>query len=207
MSSPHVMSVNVGLVRTIDWHGQQVTTGIYKAPVGGRVTLRGLNLAGDDQADRTVHGGPDKAVYAYASEDYAYWRETEHFVDEPALFGENLTTGGLDLSSARAGERWKIGSTILEVVQPRLPCYKLGIRVGDPHFLKRFLAAARPGAYLRIIEEGDIGAGDQIQLISRPTHTVTMRTMVLALRDPDRARALRDVAYLPGFWKKMADDV
>lgn len=204
MIVPHIQSLNVGAVRTIEWNGDRITTGIWKSPVSGRVALVGVNFVGDDQADRSVHGGPDKAVYAYASEDYEYWREVESFTDEPALFGENLTTRGIDLSSSQPGERWKVGSALLEVVQPRLPCYKLGIRVGDPRFLRRFLAAARPGAYLRIVEEGDIGAGDPIHVVSHPAHSVTMRTMVAALRDEEKARALRQVAYLPRFWKQVA---
>lgn len=204
-SSPHIMSLNVGEVRTIEWRGEPVTTAIWKSPVSGRVSLRGVNFEGDDQADRTVHGGPDKAVYAYANEDYEYWSGVESFEVGPAVFGENLTTRGIDLSASRPGDRWKVGCAILEVVQPRLPCYKLGIRVGDPRFLKRFLSAARPGAYLRIIQEGDVGSGDEIEVISRPTHAVTMRTMVLSLRTRAPYRALRDVEYLPGFWKEMAE--
>jgi MOSC domain-containing protein YiiM len=205
-SLPHVVSLNVGQVRTVEWNGHPVTTAIWKLPVTERVSLRGVNFAGDDQADRTVHGGADKAVYAYATEDYEYWRGVEPFDAGPAVFGENLTTGGIDLSSSRPGDRWKVGSAILEVVQPRLPCYKLGIRVGDQHFLKRFMIAARPGAYLRIIQEGDVGAGDEIEVISRPAHAVTMRTMVVSLRHRAPYRALRDVEYLPDFWREMADE-
>jgi MOSC domain-containing protein YiiM len=204
-SSPHIASLNVGQVRVIDWHGEPVTTAIWKSPVSGRVLVHGVNFAGDDQADRSVHGGPDKAVYAYASEDYTYWSGAESFEVGPAVFGENLTTQGIDLSASRPGDRWRVGSAILEVVQPRLPCYKLGIRVGDSHFLKRFLIAARPGAYLRVIQEGDVAAGDGIQVISRPAHSVTMRTMVLSLRNRAPCRALRDVEYLPSFWREMAD--
>jgi MOSC domain-containing protein YiiM len=202
---PKVESLNVGSVRTIDWRGERLTTGIWKFPVDGRRRVAGVNILGDDQADRSVHGGPDKAVYAYASEDYDYWRSVEGLQDEPALFGENLTTRGIDLSSARPGDRWAVGTAVFEVVQPRLPCYKLGIRVGDPRFVKRFLAANRPGAYLRIVEEGEIGRGDVIRVLSRPAHTVTMRTMVLAIRDESQARLLRDVTYLPGFWRRLSD--
>jgi MOSC domain-containing protein YiiM len=138
----HVRSVNVGQIRRIEWRGEEVTTAIWKTPVEGRVALRGVNFAGDDQADRTVHGGPDKAVYAYSLEDYAFWRHSEGLDTSPGLFGENLTVEGMNLSSSIVGERWIVGSTILEVAQPRLPCYKLGIRVGDQHFLKRFSALA-----------------------------------------------------------------
>jgi MOSC domain-containing protein YiiM len=199
-----VVSVNVGAIRHVDLHGEDVTTAIWKHPVDGRVAIRGVNLDGDDQADRTVHGGPDKAVYAYSLEDYAYWREHEPFDTPVGLFGENLTIEGIDLSSAVVGERWSVGSAVLEVAQPRLPCFKLGIRVGDPTFLKRFLAAARMGAYFRIIKEGDVGAGDLVTVLSRPDHGMTLRDMTLALRDPDRAVRLREIPGLPRFWRQVA---
>jgi MOSC domain-containing protein YiiM len=201
-----VLSLNVGGVRNVEWNGTPVATGIHKVSVSGRVALRGVNFEGDDQADRTVHGGPDKAVYAYAWEDYEFWKRAESFDVVPGLFGENLTTEGIDLSAAIIGERWRVGSTILEVRQPRLPCYKLGIRVGDPRFLKRFLRAARPGAYLSVVQEGDVGAGDAIEVLSTPTHGVSIRSMVEALHDPDRARSLGAVARLPKFWQQVADE-
>lgn len=200
---PRVVSLNVGAVRHVEWQGREVTTGIWKSPVDGRLELRGVNFAGDDQADRTVHGGPDKAVYAYAREDYDYWRG-EGMNAHDAMFGENLTTEGIDLTACIVGERWAVGSTTLEVAQPRLPCYKLGIRVGDATFLRRFLAAQRVGAYLRVIAEGDVGAGDAIDVISRPAHAVTLRDMVSALDDGSRAVALRDVERLPEFWRRIA---
>lgn len=200
-----VISVNVGGIRHLDIRGQQVSTAIWKHPVEGRVTIRGVNLAGDDQADRAVHGGPDKAVYSYAREDYDWWRAREDFDIQPGLFGENLTTEGIDLSSAVVGERWSLGSTVLEVAQPRLPCYKLGIRVGDPHFLKRFLAALRMGAYLRVVQEGDVGTGDAVRVSSRPAHGMTLREMTRALREPEQAVRLRDVPRLPAFWRQVAE--
>jgi MOSC domain-containing protein YiiM len=199
-----VLSVNVGAIRQVDWEGERVSTGIWKSPVAGRVALRGVNLEGDDQADRTVHGGPDKAVYAYAREDYDYWREHDGMETPAGLFGENLTTRDIDLSAALAGERWSVGTTLLEVSQPRLPCYKLGIRVGDPQFIRRFLLARRMGAYLRIVHEGDVGAGDAVEVVSRPAHGVSLRDMTDALRDPAKARALRGVPNLPKFWVKVA---
>jgi MOSC domain-containing protein YiiM len=196
--------VNVGAVRRIEWRGAEVTTAIWKTPVEGRVAFRGVNLAGDDQADRTVHGGPDKAVYAYASEDYDFWRDEEGLEMSPGLFGENLTVEGLNLSSAIVGERWTVGSTILEVAQPRLPCYKLGIRVGDQHFLKRFMRALRMGAYLRVVREGDVGAGDAVTVTDTPTHGVTLRSMIEALYDRRKATALLQVSSLPPFWQRVA---
>ena len=196
--------MNVGGVRHVEWQGRDVTTGIWKRAVEGRVALKGVNFAGDDQADRTVHGGPDKAVYAYAREDYDFWRAQGMDVHD-ALFGENLTTEGINLAERVVGERWNVGSTTLEVAQPRLPCYKLGIRVGDATFLRRFLAAQRVGAYLRVIAEGDIGAGDAIDVISRPAHGFTLRNMVQSLNDPARADALRAIAHLPKFWRQVAE--
>jgi MOSC domain-containing protein YiiM len=203
--SARVISVNVGGARNVEWRGEVVRTAIWKRPVTGRVALRGVNFDGDDQADRTVHGGPDKAVYAYAREDYDFWRD-HHGIDTSAgLFGENLTLEGLDLSSVLAGERWSVGSMELEVSQPRLPCYKLGIRMADPRFPKRFQAVGRMGAYLRIVREGDVGAGDAVEVVSRPEHGVSLADFVLALRDRSKAEALVQVARLPAFWKHVAE--
>jgi MOSC domain-containing protein YiiM len=205
MTKARVLSVNVGPVRPLEWNGRVVTTGIVKEPVPGRVALRGVNFAGDDQGNRTVHGGPDKAVYAYSREDYDFWRAEEGMETPPGLFGENLTVEGLDLSSAVVGERWSVGSTVLEVAQPRLPCATLGLRVGDPTFPKRFQAALRPGAYLRVIEEGDVGAGDDLLVAHRPAHGITLRDMVRALGNPELAAALRGVPNLPHFWREFAN--
>jgi MOSC domain-containing protein YiiM len=204
---PRVLSVNVGLVREVEWRGRIVTTGIWKEPVAGRVALRGVNLDGDDQADRTVHGGADKAVYAYAREDYDFWREHAGIETPPGLFGENLTVDGVDLSASRVGDRWRVGTALLEVAQPRLPCFKLGVRMGDPLFPKRFLAAARPGAYLRIVEEGDIGAGDSIDVLTRAGHDVTLRAMALLARGQGDPSILRGVARLPRYWREMGEAV
>lgn len=171
-----LISVNVGRPQPIgERRGRPVPSAIGKAPVAGRVRVEGVNVAGDDQADRIAHGGPDKAVYAYAREDADWWgselaREIPH-----GMFGENLTTAGVDCTNAVIGERWRIGSVLLEVCQPRVPCFKLGLRFEDPQMLKRFALASRPGAYLRIVEEGELGAGDAIELLDRPDHGVTVR--------------------------------
>ena len=183
-----VLSVNVGAAREVHWRGHRVTTGIWKSPVEGRVAIRGVNLAGDDQADRRVHGGPDKAVYAYAREDYDHWRERVGIETPAGLFGENLTVEGLDLSAALVGERWAVGTALLEVAQPRTPCYKLGIRLGDDDFPRKFIEVGRPGAYLRIVREGDVGAGDAVDVTFRPDHGVTMRAIWEARMDPRRRR-------------------
>jgi MOSC domain-containing protein YiiM len=203
--APRVVSVNVGSIREVAWHGTIVRTGIWKMPIGDRaVPVRGVNLAGDDQADRRVHGGSDKAVYAYAEEDYRYWSDEEGVRTQPGLFGENLTVRGLELRNAVVGERWRIGTTLLEVAQPRLPCFKLGIRMDDPDFPRRFLAAARLGAYFRIIEEGELRAGDAIGVVDRPDHGITLGHMVEAMRDRARAAALLRAPRLPDFWRRLA---
>jgi len=199
-----VISVNVGAVREVPWRGETITTAIWKHPVKGRIAIRGVNLDGDDQADREVHGGKDKAVYAYAREDYDAWRDGHGVHAVPGLFGENLTVEGIDLTHALVGERWEVGSALLEVAQPRLPCFKLGIRMGDAGFPKRFQAERRMGAYLRIIREGDVGAGDAITVVARPEHGVTLADMVAALHDPSKADALARVRGLPAFWRRFA---
>lgn len=193
-----IESVNVGTPRAVDVNGHTVLTAIWKQPVEGRVPLRGVNLRGDDQADRSLHGGPDKAVYAYAAEDIEAWeRELKRSLGA-APFGENLTVRGVGVSEAVIGERWAVGSALLEVAQPRLPCFKLGIRMGDPRFLRRFAAADRPGAYLRVVREGDIGAGDRVEVIARPGHGVTSAQVARALlRDPSLLPAALQARELP----------
>jgi MOSC domain-containing protein YiiM len=179
---PRLASVNAGRPRQISVRrGRPLMSAIGKAPVEGRVRVEGVNVAGDDQADRRVHGGPDKAVYAYAAEDTAFWEAELGRELGPGAFGENLTTEGVDVSGAVIGERWRIGTVELEVAQPRLPCAKLGIRLGDPRMLRRFAEARRPGAYLRIAREGELGAGDAIEVVSRPGHGVTVRDVSAAI--------------------------
>ena len=138
-------AVSVGRPRLAAYRGRTVSSAIWKQPVAGRVAVRGVNVAGDDQADRTVHGGPDKAIYAYAAEDTAWWQLELDRELGPGAFGENLTTRGVDVSQALVGERWAIGSTVLEVSQPRLPCFKLGLRHGLPDLTRRFAAGAAAG--------------------------------------------------------------
>ena len=170
-----LVSVHVGRARTVQAGRAEVATAIWKHPVEGRVEVRGVNVVGDDQADRSVHGGPDKAVYAYAIEDVELWEHELGRSLGQAAFGQNLTTAGIDVCGAVIGERWSIGSALFEVAQPRLPCFKLALRIGEPGFVKRFAQASRPGAYLRIVQEGDIGAGDEITVTARPEHAITPR--------------------------------
>lgn len=181
--SGRLVSVNVGLPRTIDTGRRTVETAIWKYPVDGRVKVRHDNLEGDRQADLSVHGGPDKAVYAYAIEETRLWESELGRELGAGAFGENLTIEGIDVSGAVLGERWRIGSTVLEVVQPRLPCFKLGLKMEDPAFLKRFAKASRPGAYLKIVEEGELGVGDavDVDLDGRPDHGVSVRLVADAM--------------------------
>jgi MOSC domain-containing protein YiiM len=183
MAGARLVSVNVGRPRAVQTGKRTVETAIWKAPVAGRVGVRGVNLDGDEQADLTVHGGPDKAVYAYAGEETREWEQELGRELGPGAFGENLTTAGIDVSGALVGERWRIGTALLEVVQPRFPCFKLGIRFEDPLFVRRFARGSRPGAYLRIVEEGELGAGDEIAVDfdSLPDHGVSLRLIFDAI--------------------------
>jgi MOSC domain-containing protein YiiM len=163
-----VGSVNVGRPREVVVGERHIRTSIWKDPVSGRVAIRGVNLEGDDQSDRRVHGGERKAVYAYAREDLDWWSTTLGRTLMPGTFGENLTTEGIDVSGARVGERWQVGTALLEVTQPRLPCYKLEARMERPGFITEFIDGGRPGAYLRIVEAGEVGAGDAVRVLSTP---------------------------------------
>ena len=194
--SPQVLSVNISVARTLNWRGRSITTGIFKEPVDQPVVVSGDHLEGDEQADRAVHGGDDKAVYAYSIEDYRWWSCRLHRQLPPGTFGENLTMQGIGVSDAVVGERWRVGTAVLEVTQPRLPCYKLGMKMEDTQFVRTFSEGRRPGAYLRIVEPGIIGAGDSVAVLTRPIHGVTVRdvTEILAV-DRGRAAELRD---LPG---------
>lgn len=201
-----VVSVNVGLPRNVRWKGRHVTTAIFKAPVEDRVMLRRLNLDGDRQADLSVHGGAAKAVYAYPLEHYAFWR-TE--LGEELLFGafgENLTVEGLPLEEEIAvGDRFRVGGAELVVTQPRLPCYKLALRFGREDIVKRFLASCRTGYYLAVEVEGEVGAGDPIELIARDPARIPVAeiTRVYASDRDDWAAIERLVALdaLPDDWR------
>jgi len=168
-----VISVNLGEPRQVEWAGRSVRTAIWKTPTEARVPIEHDNLVGDAQADLRVHGGPDKAVYAYASEDYRWWEGHLGAPLSAGTFGENLTTEGVELANAVIGEVWGIGTTKLQVAQTRQPCFKLGIRMGDAGFVQEFDQARRYGVYLRIGEVGEVGVGDEISLLSRPTHGMT----------------------------------
>lgn len=192
------VSINVGLPRQVRWMDRPVETGIFKAPITGRVAVRSLNLDGDRQADLSVHGGADKAVYGYPSEHYAYWREQlpdYRFGAPPwGQFGENVTTEGLLEETIHIGDRFRIGTVELQVTQPRMPCYKLGIRFDQPDMLKRFLKSERSGFYFRVLVEGEFEAGDTITRIWSEPHAVRVvdLTQIYSRRRQD-ADTSRDV--------------
>lgn len=170
-----IVSVNVGLPRKVAWKGRIVVTGIFKLPAAGRVMMRTLNFDADRQADLTVHGGPTKAVYVYPAEHYAYWREELPGMDLPwGMFGENLTTRGLLESDVNIGDRFRIGQAEVVVTEPRMPCYKLGLKFGRDDIIKRFLACRRTGFYFAVLKEGEVRAGDAVHRISRDAHGVTV---------------------------------
>jgi MOSC domain-containing protein YiiM len=203
-----VLSVNVGGVRQFDYNGRPAKSAIWKSPVLGRITARGVNLAGDDQADRKAHGGPDKAVYAYAAEDARWWGQEIGRSLAHGEFGENLTTGGIEVNDALIGERWAIGSTVLEVSEPRIPCWRLGVRMNDKMFPRRFTEALRPGAYMRIVVEGELGAGDEIRVVERPDQNLTIRDVFrIYTRDHHDAGRLLAVPGISAAWKRWANDV
>jgi MOSC domain-containing protein YiiM len=201
-----IVSVNVGLPRRVAWKGKTVTTGIFKSPVGTRLWMHTLNLGGDRQADLRVHGGRSKALYAYPSEHYAFWREELPGVELPwGMFGENLTTQGLLEGEVNIGDRFRIGSAEVMVTEPRLPCYKLGLKFGRDDIIKRFLASRRTGFYFAVLVEGEVGTGDPIEAMSRDAHGVTVRdiTELYAekLRDLALLRRAVQVEALPESWR------
>ena len=202
----HVVSVNVGGPREVEWRGRLVRTSIWKEPVQGAVRVTSLTLDGDAQSDLSVHGGPDKAVYAYPAEHYDYWQR-ELYVDALpwAAFGENLTTSGILEPDIAIGDHVRVGSVELMVTQPRLPCFKLGIRFGRDDMVKRFLQSGRSGFYFAVVREGEITAGDRLEIAARDARGVTVADMIAleTADEPDRdllRRALETPA-LPESWK------
>jgi MOSC domain-containing protein YiiM len=204
---PNLISVQVGVPRIVTRHGQEVLTGIFKAPVETRLQLRAVNLEGDRQADLTVHGGRDKAVYVYPSEHYPYWKKELPGLELPwGSFGENLTTSGLLEKTVCIGDRFTIGTAEVVVTQPRLPCFKLNLKFDRDDMVKRFLASHFTGFYLRVLREGEVGAGDEIIPVHQDENRVSvLDTLRLYLRESDsselRNRALQ-VEYLSPSWRK-----
>lgn len=201
-----LISVNVGLPREVTWKGKTVRTGIFKEPVSERVMVRELNLDGDRQADLTVHGGVDKAVYVYPFEHYDYWcSELPDTELTPGIFGENFTVTGFKEEELNIGDRFQIGSVELVVTQPRLPCYKLGIRFGRSDMVKRFLASRRTGFYFRVLQEGEVGAGDTLESVSQDTNNITVADITqLYVREQNNPELLHRAAQLealPETWR------
>ncbi len=205
-----LLSVNVGLPREVMWHGQSVTTGIFKEPVEGRISLRTLNLDGDRQADLSVHGGKYKAVYCYPLTHYDYWREELAGKELPmGMFGENFTLDDFSEESIYLGDRYSIGSAEVVVTQPRLPCYKLGIRFEDNDMVKRFLASRRTGFYVAVTREGEVGAGDEMTIVHRDPNGVPVSEIMRLYAEKNYSganvgavqRALV-VEALPESWKE-----
>jgi MOSC domain-containing protein YiiM len=185
-----VVSVNVGLPRSVQWNGKTISTGLFKEPVEGSVAVRRLNLDGDRQADLAVHGGRDKAVYAYSAEHYPRWREELAILDLPwGAFGENLTTRGLLEETVCIGDRFRAGTAELMATQPRTPCYKLGIRFGRPDMVRLFQKSGRSGIYFAVLAEGEVASGDPIVLLERAEHSMSVaeinRLMAHAAKDGD----------------------
>ena len=210
-----LICVNVGLPREVTWKGKTVTTGIFKEPVSKRVMVRSLNLDGDGQADLTVHGGLDKAVYVYPLEHYDYWRGELPDTEFPlGIFGENFTITELREEEVNIGvseaapleHRFHIGTVKLIVTQPRLPCYKLGIRFGRPDMVKRFLASRRTGFYFRVLQEGEVGAGDTLELVSRDDNNITVADITqLYVGKEDNLELLHRAAQLEALPKSWRD--
>jgi MOSC domain-containing protein YiiM len=203
---PKILSVNVSLPKELDYEGQKVRTGIFKEPVEGRVRLRTLNLDGDKQADLTVHGGPDKAVYAYPIEHYEYWRRLFTNIEmSNGMFGENLTVDGLKESEVSIGDVFQIGSSKVIATQPRMPCYKLGVKFGRMDILKMFLASGRSGIYFKVLEEGEVGAGDTIEQIRKDPNGITISDVVrLYASDKENIKMMQlavKVEPFPDGWK------
>jgi MOSC domain-containing protein YiiM len=207
-----VVSVNVSKPKDVVHDGAVVSTGIFKDPVKGRLWVRKLGIEGDGQADLTAHGGPDQAVYAYPVEHYAYWEEQLGRDPLPfGQFGENLSITGIDEASARVGDTLKIGTAVLQVTQPRLPCYKLGIRMGaGKSFPKRFQKSGRVGFYLRVMKEGELAAGDRIERVDVPDSVTIIEFLkVYGSKRPSR-RAISRVLAAPGLshaWRTYLEDM
>ena len=206
LDMPKIISLNVGLPRTVSFNGQAVTTGIYKEPVDGRLRLRRLNLDGDRQADLTVHGGPDKAVYAYPSEHYAYWQKRLPNMKLPwGMFGENFTTLGLFEDMVNIGDVFRVGSSEVVATQPRMPCYKLGVKFGRMDIVRQFMESKLPGIYFRVLKEGYVQSGDEIKLIDRDENNVTVKDIVQLVSGGGNEATIRRAVHikaLPEAWRQ-----
>lgn len=208
MTSARVISVNTGRGKDADWAGRLGRTAIDKRPAPGRVEVRRLGLGGDEQVDKPAHGGPEQAVYAYAREDLDWWVERLGRELADGMFGENVTTAGLDVTGALIGEIWDLGTARVQVTAPRIPCVVFAGWMDEQHWVKRFADARRPGAYLRVLREGVVGAGDRIEVVSRPAERVTIaESMTAYYGDPALMRRLLRVEGRGLEWDHIAPGV
>jgi MOSC domain-containing protein YiiM len=207
VTTPKLNSVNVGLPREVSWNGKTVTTGIFKKPVDDPAMLRTLNLDGDRQADLSVHGGVSKAVYAYPAEHYEYWKRELPDMQLPyGMFGENFDTEGSREDGVNVGDRFRVGAAELMVTEPRMPCYKLGIKFGRADILKKFLASRRTGFYFAVVKEGHVKAGDSIELLARdPGHIAIADITRLYAFEKDDLEMLRRVVKLEALSESWRD--
>jgi MOSC domain-containing protein YiiM len=201
-----IISLNVGLPREIVYKDRSIVTGIFKEPVEGRIRARRLNLDGDRQADLRVHGGAEKAVYAYPAEHYDYWRAELPDIKLPwGMFGENFTVEGLNEKEVNIGDRFRIGDALFMVTQPRMPCYKLAAKFERDDMIKRFLRSKRTGFYFSVIEEGEVGAGDAIELVSKDENDITVTNITQLYvgkgKDQDLLRRAAVLEALPASWR------
>jgi MOSC domain-containing protein YiiM len=206
-----LVSLNVGLPQLVERSGETVSTGIFKQPVVGPVTLRTLNLDGDRQADLSVHGGANKAVYCYPAEHYDFWRQEFPEMELPwGMFGENFTTDGLSEEELNIGDQFSIGSALVMVTEPRMPCYKLGIRFGRIDIIKRFLVSGRTGFYLAVLQEGEVTAGDRFELVKKNEKNVRVsditRLYTSEKHNLDLLRRAIEVEELPEGWRSYFQD-
>ena len=206
-----LLSVSVSLRKEVTYRGKTVATGIFKKPVSGRVMLRTLNLDGDQQVDRVGHGGVYKAACVYSIENYEHWaRELRRDDFEHPQFGENFTVEGMKEDEISVGDVFRVGRALVEVTQPRVPCYRLGIKMNDPQFPKKFLQSSRVGFYLRVLEEGEVGAGDTIDCVKRDPEEMTVHAVNrLYYFEPGNLegckRAIRIKALSPGWREGFLD--
>lgn len=203
-----VLSVNIGTAKEFEYKNRTAKSAIWKSPTSNRLMAQGINLDGDEQADREAHGGVDKAIYAYAIEDIHWWQDKINRSIEYGEFGENLTTQGIDVNNSLVGEQWKVGNAILEVSEPRIPCWRLGVRMNDKTFPREFTRALRAGTYLRIATEGDIGEGDEVTIAYKPDHDLTVREVFrIYTKSHDEAARLLAVSQISDAWKRWANDI
>ncbi len=203
-----VLSVNIGTTKEFEYKNRTAKSAIWKSPTSNRLMAQGVNLDGDEQADREAHGGVDKAIYAYAIEYIHWWQDKINRSIEYGELGENLTTQGIDVNNSLVGEQWKVGNAILEVSEPRIPCWRLGVRMNDKTFPREFTRALRAGTYLRIATEGDIGEGDEVTIAYKPDHDLTVREVFrIYTQAHDEAARLLAVSQISDAWKRWANDI